>query len=773
MIKNFRKSIFFKILIFINITVHSQSIKVSGFITDKNSGESLIGTNILVYRDSINTKLPPVSGSSTNSFGFYVVTGLSPAKYVFVFRYTGYKTFIRVIDLTGGISKTNQNIYLVQESIKLDEILVEGKKVDKEAYSEIEVSPEILNKLPSFSGEVDLFRTLQLLPGINKGSELSNGLYIRGGSPDQTLVLVDGSIVYNPSHLGNIASTFNSNAIREVTLIKGAIPAEYGGRMGGILDVKLRSGTKEREKQTIGIGFINSFFSFEGPVKESSSYMIAGRGMYYDAIQKNVNKKSLTPLYRFYDANAKITHNFSESSILSLSAIYSSDRLYNPSADNIAYDIDWRNLNLILNWYKINSNSLFLNSILSFINYEFSSKIGITNSTTSSSSYYSNPNLKTIVFRQSAEYKWENNQVLKSGLEISSHSYDLKYNDHYNPVVENDPNAVFSLRSIEGSVFIQNESEFWESLKTNLGGRVNYFLERNLFSFEPRISVSYEAFDNFFIKSGYAVTNQNVHLILRNDISLPTDLWYPATKKIKPGNSKQFDLSLNSYFDNETYEASIEGYYRSMHNLYEFKSSPDINSFENGIEDQFVTGRGEAYGIELFVQKRSGFFTGWIGYTLSWSKRKFDDINSGQSFYPKYDRRHDLSAAATFDIMTDLSLGATFTYATGLRYTLPPTQFQFYPIGLNGNPDIYLNYGELNGSKFPPYHKLDLSLTYKTLFDTKELKLFANVYNVYNHNNAYAQYVVDVVDSNGNTKTQLKRISLFPFIPSVGVSLTF
>ena len=750
-----------------------QEISITGFVSDKITGESLIGTNILIYKDTLKLSSDFIYGVATNNFGYYVIPKLKRNKYYIFFRHLGYKVSIKEIDLNIQESNLNYNAQLEPENIKLNEIIVEGEKIDKNVLSTIDVSPELLTKLPSMSGEVDLFRLLQLLPGVSKSSELSNGLYVRGGSPDQTLTLVDGSIIYNPSHIGNIASTFNSNAIHDVKLIKGAFPAEYGGRLSSVLDIKLRSGTKEKEKGTLGVGVINSFFNFEGPLENSATYMVAGRIMYYDLLQNKFDKNSTVPRYTFHDLNGKVNYNLSESSIISLSAMYSYDNMYNPSADDIEYDIEWENLNVALNWLQINSKSLFLNSLLSFTNYKFSSKIGIGTNTVSSSSYYVNPNLTDLIFRQTAELNWAMNQKLKTGFEISFHNYDLLYNEYYDLSYEQDPYAGKDINAVEAALFLQNESVFFNSLKTNLGGRLFYFNDTNQLTFEPRISLSYELIYGLYLKGAAAVANQYLHLITRNDIALPSDLWYPATANIQPSRSTQYVFGIDKYFDEESYQTSIEFYYRDMKNIYEFKNSPEINPLNNSIEDQFVQGVGEAYGMELFFQKREGKLIGWIGYTLAWTKRKFDDLNLGRVFYPKYDRRHDLSLAATYSLNDQITFGATFTYATGMRYNAPTGQFIFNPIGISGPAQVLLDYDDLNINKFPAYHKLDLNFNYKLRMTKTELNFYINLYNVYNRRNAYAQFIVFSEDAEGNEKVMLKRISLFPFIPAAGVSISF
>lgn len=755
--------------------IYSQTkpVSISGFIYDKISNECLIGTNILVYKDTIDLNNPPLSGAASNNFGFYQIPKLERGKYYLIFRHIGYQVLMKET-IVGSLDRNiTLTIHMNPENINLQEIVVEGKGITKENLSTIDISPELLSKLPSFSGEVDLFRSLQYLPGINKSTELSNGLYIRGGSPDQTLTLVDGSVMYNPSHLGNIASTFNSNAISDIRLMKGAFPSEYGGRLSSVLDVKLKSGSKEKEIRTFGLGSINSFFSLEGPLKSTSTFMISGRWMYYDFWQKRIYDKSNVPRYNFYDLNGKMNFILSETSAFSVSAIYSKDNMYNAEGDEINYEINWDNFIASANWIQVNNSSLFLNSNLSFIKYNFSSKINTGVSSAGSTSYYTNPKITDIIFKQGAEVKWQQDQKFKTGFEIAIHNYDLLFNEYYDLTLENDPYAGKDINSIEAALYFQNESNFSENFTSNIGARLYYFGDRKYFNIEPRISLSYMLFDDFYLKSSAAVVNQFLHLITRDDITLPTDLWYPATADIKPGKSTQYVFGIDHYFLDDEYQLSLEGYYRDMKNLYGYKNSISINPLEDSIEKQFISGEGEAYGLELFWQKRKGNLTGWIGYTLSWTKRKFNEFNNGKVFYPKYDRRHDLSLVVSYNISDDFSISGTFTYATGLRYTLPPGQFIFNPIGIPGDDDLLLNSNAFNESKFPDYHKLDLNANYKIVLPDFTLNVFLTLYNVYDRKNAYAQYVIFDEDETGQERSYLKRISLFPFIPSLGISITF
>jgi len=767
---------FLILILILNSVLFAQNEKVtiSGFVTDVISGESLVGANLLLYKDTLDFVNPPYSGAATNKFGYYAIPLIPDGNYFLITRYIGYKTNISEVVVSLNILNKPISIELTPSEIQLEEIVVEGKKQKGTNVSTIDISPEVLSKMPTLSGEIDLFKSLELLPGITQASEISTGLYVRGGSPDQTLTLVDGVIIYNPSHLGNIASTFNTNAISDVTLIKGAFPAEYGGRLSSVLDVKLNSGTKEKEIGKIGLGTINSFAAFEGPLGENSTYMVSGRVMYYDALQKTLNNTSTVPLYNFYDLNFKVNYGFSERSNLSISGLYSHDHCYSPT--NVPandYDIEWENFNLSLNWLQVNEKSLLLNSIVSFIKFNFASRIGANSNTVNSFTYFSNPDLTDIYFRQNAELKWKQNQTFKTGFDIALHNYDLIYNDYYDELLEKDYYAGQEILATEAALYFQNESNFSNKFFTNLGGRFYYLTNLENLYFEPRISVSYRFTPDFIVKAAFATAHQFLHLIVRNDITLPTDLWYPSTDKIHPSNSTQYVLGIDTYFLEQSYQFSVEGFYKEMRNLYEFRNGPQLNPFDDSIEDQFVPGQGEAYGVEFFLNKSKGNFSGWLGYTLAWTNYQFDQLNGGRKYYSKYDRRHDFSVALAYSLLENFNMGLTWIYTSGQRYSLPPGQFIFDPIGAGGNTEITFNYSGLNTAQFPDYNKLDLNFNYSFKSFNLDFEIYLNLYNVYNMNNTFAQYIVLEENEEREEVPVVKRIYLFPFIPSFGIVLQY
>lgn len=767
--------ILLSLIFFTSVTVIAQSATtiVSGFITDSTSGEPLIGSNILLYSDSIDTDKAPVRGTSTNNYGFYALPNLKQGIYFIIVRNLGYKSKVKKVQVTKHEESLQINFELPSENIKLQEVIVEGKKLGEPISSTIDINPDILHKLPSMSGKVDLFKILQTLPGIKVASDISSGLYVRGGSPDENLTLVDDVIIYNPSHLGNFSGIFNTDAVQNIRLIKGAFPAEYGGRLSSVLDVILRSGTKEKERGKISLGLINSSIMLEGPLSKNTTYMFSAEKMYYDFIEDNFLKSEITPRYNFYNLNGKITLNPSASDIYSFSGLYSKDNLYNNmSDDELSYDISWKNAFGSVSWQHINSKSLFIVTSLSFVNYESQSILQDSTSSSTSNNYYALSKLNDLFAKIHAEIYWNAQNTLKIGTEMAFHNYSLIYSNYYNPLIEQTLESLPDITAMETALFVQNESKISNWLKTNLGLRGYYFKSKKYFSLEPRLSTEVLLSDNLSLSGAFSVAHQFLHLIVRNDISLPTDLWYPSSDKISPSHSTQYVFGVNYNLDDRLYIFSIEGYYKNMKNLYEFKSSTEYN-LGDPIEDLFTKGEGEAYGVEFFAYKTVGSLTGWVGYTLSWTKRKFNELNNGKVFYPRYDRRHDVSLTLAYEFNDSWSAGLNWVYASGQGFTIPTGQYQFQPVGIDEESGLQYNYTERNGYILPAYHKLDLNITYKFNWNKIGFETYLNLYNVYNRKNPFAIYSTygDNNNSESLPATQLKQISLFPFIPSIGITM--
>lgn len=749
---------------------------VSGFIKDSTSGEALIGSNILLYKDSINTNQPPLRGTSTNNYGFYALPNLEKGLYYIIVRYVGYKTQINAIHIAMQQGRVQNDVKLAPEDIRLQEVIVEGKKKQKPLSSTIDIDPSILNKLPSMGGKVDLFRILQSLPGIKVASDISSGLYVRGGSPDENLTLIDGVIVYNPTHLGNFSGVFNTDVVQNIRLIKGAFPAKYGGRLSSVLDIRLRSGTREKGKGKLSLGLVNSGFMVEGPLNPNTTYMISGEKMYYDFLENNFLKSKIVPRYNYYNLNAKISITPSSSDIYSLSGLYSQDNLYNPvNNDGIDYNIKWKNAFANFTWQHISPQSFFVVSSLSYIDYEFQSILEDNSLSNSANNYFALSKLRDLIAKINTEIYWDAQNTLKIGSEMTFHDYSIIYSNFYNPLIEQTLDFLPSQFAMEASLYLQNESKISDWLRTNLGIRGYYFKSKKYFNIEPRLSAEIIANDNLSFSVAYAVAHQFLHLIVRNDISLPTDLWYPSSDKIEPGKSSQYVLGVNYNLYNKQYIFSVEGYYKDMMNLYEFKNSTDYE-LGDPIENLFTIGQGEAYGIEFFAYKTTGNLTGWIGYTLSWTRRKFNDLNNGRIFYPRYDRRHDISLTLAYKINNNWSFGLNWVFASGQGFTVPTGQYQFQSIGVNEQSDLQFNYTDRNGFTLSPYHKLDLNVSYKFNWNNWGFETYLSLYNVYNRKNPFAIYsTTDNRTGNGNqissSISRLKQITLFPFIPSIGITL--
>lgn len=768
--------IYYFLFSFSILLAQSEKVTISGLIKDSSTGDPIIGANIMLYQDSIATTKVAFKGTSSNRYGFYVIPKIKKGEYVIVFSSLGYETKNEVVNITIVEGTLSLNIEMKQKDLELNEIVVQDKKTEDVALSTVDISPKLLQMLPSFSGEIDIFKTLQMIPGVKVASDLSNGLYVRGGSPDQNLTLVDGMVIYNPAHLGNIASSFNSNAVHDIRLIKGAYPAEYGGRLSSVLDIKLRGGTKEKEQGTFGLGTIISHITLEGPFSEKATYMFSSRVMYYDFYQKKFSDGSTTPRYNFLDFSGKINYNITDDEVISVSGNFNSDHIYSPeNMEDFNYDIKWHNNSISLNWLNVTEKSLLINGNVSYINYGTKTTLDDVKNDSLANDYFASSELHDLLTQAKFEYKWNDSHRLKAGFEYSMHFYNLNNRDFYDPVLEVAPDYSEKFILSEAALFVQDEWSLLPTLNTNLGLRFYYVKESDSFLFEPRLSASFAITPNFLLKGAYAVSNQFLHLIIRNDITLPTDLWFPSTKNTSPSKSEQFVTGFDSYFFNKEYLFSIEGYYRTMENIYEFK---EILKYDRSlsIETLFTEGEGEAYGVEFFINKRAGNFTGWIGYTLSWTRRLFDKLNTARIFYPRYDRRHDVSLVLAYRFSNKFSVGLTWAYASGQGYTMPTAQYSFTPLGVKGDRDerTQFNYTRRNEYKLPAYHKMDLSFNYKFKMLEYSAEAYLTLYNLYNRQNSFAHYVAYNYDeTTGEKYAQIKQITLMPFIPTFGVSIKF
>ncbi|RPI70207.1 MAG: hypothetical protein EHM47_12520 [Ignavibacteriales bacterium] len=625
-------------------------------------------------------------------------------------------------------------------------------------------------------GESDIFRALQLLPGVTAATEISTGLYVRGGSPDQNLTLIDGVVVYNPSHLGGFASTFNSDVLRNIKLIKGGFPAEYGGRLSSILDITMREGTKEKFKGSANINSISSRITLEGPFDTASTFILSGRVMYLDKILPVSDEFNSIPRYDFFDFNGKVNYVLSEKDKIFISGFYSKDNIIEaPSSRDVGFNISWRNATANLTWTNFSSSTSFSNTSLMYTNYFFSTIIRDKMPVQQPLDFLTTSEIHDFLLRREMQFFLSDDHTLKGGGEVVYHIFSTTTNDYYIKELEYKPIYGTDINGAEVSVYLQDEWTLSSDLRSNFGGRFYYFRNADLLTVEPRVSLTYYLLDRFVLRSAFGITHQALHLLSRNDIYLPTDVWYPSSEKIKPARSIQGAVGFEVTSADRTFLFSAEGYYKDLKNLYEYLQNSDF-SFGVDIEDNLTRGRGEAYGFEFFLNKRIGNFSGWVGYTLAYTKRYFNLLNQGNPYYPRYDRRHDISIVLGYDVSSSLNFGATWTYGTGQAFSLPLNQFQ---IGTFTNPQgnsgsIFIENSGRDAFRLPPFHKLDLSCRYKIFISDKALELNLNVYNVYNRFNVFSKYIGYKIDEEtGERIPILKQFTLFPFLPTVGVTFEF
>jgi outer membrane cobalamin receptor len=749
---------------------YSQTYSIFGAITEDKSGENMIGVGIGAYplKDSSRKS---VNGAVSNKFGFYSIPKLKSGIYIIRAHGVGYEDFADTVNLSGDI---RLNIKMKLKDIKTQEVLVTADREASGKLSESKLKPDFIFKMPSLGGEADVFKTLQLLPGVKQGSEISSGLYVRGSSPDQNLTLLDGVIVYNPSHLGGFLSSFNSDALRDVRLIKGAFPAEYGGRLASVIDMTMKEGNKEKLSGSGGISMISSRLTLEGPIGEDLTFMISGRRMYLDLLISLAPDSDEAPDYYFYDLNAKINYKISDNDRLFISGFFCRDVLASPDKKE-KFDLFWGNQTGNLRWMHVFSPALFSNLSLIYTNYNFNVEIS-DDEKKNSSNWNSKSKIEDITLRFETQYFPLQNHVFKSGIDFTSHVFNANADgafDYFDQEFNRSENK--DLRNFDLALYFQDEWKISDKWNSNLGARAYYFSEGSYFSFEPRASIGYNFNENTSFSFGNSLCNQFLHMVTRNDIPLPTDVWYPSNSSIKPSKSFQSALGFEHVFADGEYLFSAEVYYKYMWDLLEYKENADF-SFGAPLAEQFTSGTGQAYGLELFLNKRIGNLNGWIGYTLSWTKRKFEELNHGKEFYPRYDRRHDVSVALVYELSKSWELGATWSFGTGQAYTMPNASYSFKPYdpdGYSWEDEKYL-FTEKNGFRLPAFHKLDLNFMYKFQWFNLPFQLSLNVYNAYNRKNPFFWYISDEWDdvANKNNKV-IKQVTLFPIIPTLGLSFKF
>lgn len=757
------KTIF--LLAIISLSVSAQNYTLSGYIKDAKSGEAVIGASVFLT----NTK----SGTTANTYGFYSITFKGSDTLGLVFSSLGYQ--VQIKKLSGRQSQT-LNIDLLENASNLQEVVVKASRnddnVQKTQMGVIDVPMKLANSLPVVLGERDIMKIIQLLPGVQAGNEGTTGFYVRGGNSDQNLVQLDEATVYNPNHLFGLFSTFNSNALNRVTLIKGGFPAQYGGRLSSVLDITMKEGNNKKVAVQGGIGLISSNITIEGPIKkEKGSFIVSGRRTYVDLLAKPFVKGIG---YTFYDLNAKINYQITPKDKLFLSGFYGNDNANYTGASSLNYGINFGNSTVTLRWNHLFNQKLFANTSFILNNYH----LGLS---TIQSGYVAQlySSIKDINAKTDFEYYPNQNHNVRFGINFSTHTFapfsaSIKIPNSGKIPKFNPDSLAIKAHTNEVAFYFNDEIKLSSNFSLNVGLRVPYFYTKDISYkyLEPRISTKINLNQETSLKLSYTVMNQFLHLIPNSTASLPTDIWIPASKITAPQQSKQISLGIFKNFKENAYKTSLEVYYKDMKNQALFKEGTLLTQV-SVIENNLTFGKGYSYGAELFIEKNSGKFNGWLAYTLSWTNQTFKDLNFGKEFPFAYDRRHNLSLVGNYDLSKHWMLSGAFVFNTGRPYTLPVGRVDVGNGGTLYN-GTYADYTERNNYRLNNFHRLDVSAIYKKtrqmFHKSYESEWVFSVYNLYSRRNPYFVYLSTDEITKLSVATQ---VSLLPAIPSVSYNFKF
>lgn len=759
-----------------SLSAYAQTrVAVSGHVYDAASGETLVGVNVR----AANSDDRP---SATNTYGFFSMT-LPIGQHELVFSRVGYQS--QSVELVLNADSTLR-IELTQGE-RIEEVVVSQASrrdnIENPQMGVANVSIQDIRRVPVLFGEQDVLKTLQLLPGVMSGGEGSTSFFVRGGTGDQNLVLLDEAIVYNASHLFGFFSTFNSDAIKDVNLYKGSAPAQYGGRLSSVLDISMLDGNNKRFGMEGGIGLIASRLNVQGPiVKDNGSFIVSGRRTYADMFLKLSKDPDINQTRMFfYDLNVKANYRFDERNALYVSGYFGKDLL----GYSDLFDFDWGNATATLRWNHLFSNRLFSNTTLVYSDFNYHVTIG-----GDSFNFRIASNIRNANFKQDFQFVANGTNTFRFGVN------GLFQRVSPSEIAAEESSRINSLQlerrhGLDAAGYVSHEWRPLERLNLTYGLRLNSFLlfgpgtfhtydtdgdivssksfgraelAQRYLNLEPRMSLSYELAGNNSVKASYSRNTQNLHQLSNSTSTLPTDAWVMSSNNIKPQIADQVAVGFYQNLDNDRYEVSVETYYKDMRNQIDYRDAADLQANEF-IESELLYGIGRAYGLELYARKRSGRLSGWLSYTLSRSERQFDGIDGGRWFAARQDRTHDLSAVATYHLSPRWSLSSTFVYSTGNAVTFPSGRYQ-----IDGQSLWY--YTERNGYRMPDYHRLDIGATLDGNPNNKFKSSWTfGIYNVYNRKNAY---IIDFRESEANPNlTETYRIALFGIIPSVTWNFKF
>lgn len=761
---------------------------VSGYIKEGKTGEYLIGATVYIKE--------LLKATTTNQYGFFSIT-IEQGKYNVVVSYLGFSDFVQEVQLDKDL---RLNISLETKIILSQEVVITGERNDKNTQStnmgRVEMEVAEIKKLPAFLGEVDILKALQLLPGIQSAGEGNSGFYVRGGGPDQNLILLDEAVVYNASHLFGFFSVFNADAVKNVELIKGGMPANYGGRLASVIDVSMKEGNNQKYQVDGGLGLISSRLTIQGPIlKDTSSFIISGRRTYIDLLAAPFVKES-SPFkgsgYYFYDLNTKLNYRFSDKDRFFLSGYFGRDIFsYNNKKAGFEVGIPWGNATASARWNHLFGDKLFMNTTAIFSDYNFEFE-----ATQSDFEFKLFSGIQDWNAKVDFNYYPNIRHNIKFGTNYIYHTFVPSNATAKQGEVVFDTGDITKLYAHDAAIYVTDDFDVTDKLRINAGLRYSFFQHVGPFDryvknemgrtidtisyrpgekivqyggWEPRAAIRYSLSRKSSVKASYTRNYQYIHMASLSAVSLPTDVWVPSTSLVKPQLGTQYALGYFRNFKENEYETSVEFYYKEMKNQVEYKEGalPEDDIKENP-DNSFTFGNGTSYGSEFFVKKRTGKFNGWIGYTLSWTTRQFPEINGGKVFYAKFDRRHDVSVVLSYELSPKWTFSTIFIYGSGNAITLPVERYI-----IEGR--IVNQYGPRNSYRMAPYHRADISATYNRKKSEKfESSWNFSVFNVYNRYNPYFIYFTNEGDLNkGELKITAIQVSLFPVLPSITWNFKF
>ncbi|UOQ74691.1 TonB-dependent receptor [Hymenobacter cellulosilyticus] len=754
-----------------------QHFTISGYVRSGADRSALPGASVAV--PTLGT------GATADAEGFYTLT-LPEGRYQLAISFIGYQTQTRELNLT----KTQRlSFSLPEASNQLGEVVIEGTGTLEQKLQTTQMSVEHLNArdaklLPALFGEVDLLKTLQLKPGVQNGGEGTSGLFVRGGSADQNLFLLDDAVVYNPSHLFGLFSVFNADAIQSVDLYKGGFPAQYGGRLSSVVDVKTRDGNPEKLGVSGGLGLISSRLTVDGPiVKGKGAFSLSGRRTYFDVFTRQINKinkdtEDYNPIpdYYFYDFNAKANYKLGQKDEVFLTGYYGRDIFGFNSTGGFNFDFTWGNAVGALRWNHVFSPKLFLNTTVSTTRYQYQIANRLDQFGFSLSS-----EIQDYAVRSDLDYQANDKHTLKLGVSATNHRFNVGRLSASSTDGSLNIGSETIYRGQEASLYASDNFKPSDKLQLEYGLRLTGFRSgsNQYAALEPRGAVRYSLTPKTSIKASYAMMYQYVHLVTNSGASLPTDIWYPSRLNVKPQRSQQAAGGISFLLGEGKYLLTDEVYYKWAQNQVDFRDGAQLFANDD-LDAEFLFGKGWSYGNELYLEKKSGRTTGWIGYSLAWTQRQFlpqrgsSGVNNGKVFYPTYDRRHNLTVVGLHQLNERINLTASFVFTSGAPTTLPQGRFLLQDIFGDNSMAVPI-YPDRNTYRMAPYNRMDLGMVYKLRPKRGESDLTFSVYNAYNRRNPYFIYFEQVrnKETGDVTNFRARQVSLFPVIPSVTYNFKF